>query len=179
LAIAPDRAMIDAPNKPDGATILVVDDEAVAREIAVAGLESLNYQVITAPDAGSALRLLKTRENVDLLFTDIMMPGGLNGISLAKRAKLLRPSLKILYATAYSDLRAQVIENYGKVIRKPYPIAELDSEIRRALLGGYDTDPSDTVVQQNPIWLPISILASTLIWALGYTIYRLISESLP
>jgi len=48
--------MIDAPRKGDGATILVVDDEPEAREIAVAGLESLNYQVITAPDARSALR---------------------------------------------------------------------------------------------------------------------------
>src|ERR1700730_17456170 len=158
--------MIEAPNRPEGATILVVDDEAVAREIAVAGLESLNYQVITAPDASSALRLLNTRDKVDLLFTDIMMPGGLNGISLANRARLLRPSLKILYATAYSDLRAQVIENYGKVIKKPYPISELQAEIRHALLGGYDIDPYDTIMEPNPIWLPISLLASTLIWAL-------------
>jgi CheY-like chemotaxis protein len=166
--------MIGAPRKGDGATILVVDDEAVAREIAVAGLESLNYQVITAPDARSALRLLKTRDKVDLLFTDIMMPGGLNGLSLANRAKLLRPSLKIVYATAYSDLRAQVIENYGKVIKKPYPISELQSEIWHALAGEYDADPYDTVAEHNLIWVLVFILASTLIWvALGYITYQL------
>src|ERR1700688_1701001 len=127
--------MTQASRCPEAATILVVDDERSALASAEACLSSLDYRVIAVPSARAALRLLESRSDVDLLFTDIVMPDDLDGLMLARRAKQLRPSIRILYATAYSNLRAEIASRYGKVIGKPYRIAELESAIRRALSG--------------------------------------------
>ena len=126
--------MTQASCRRYAATILVVDDERSALEFAAAGLCSLDYRVIAVPSASAALQLLESRCDVDLLFTDIFMPNDLDGFILAQRAKQLRPSIRVLYATAYSNLRAEkIVSRYGKVMRKPYQITELENEIRRAL----------------------------------------------
>src|SRR5262249_50843624 len=85
-----------------GETVLVVEDEPAVRDIEVAILDSLGMRTISARDATSALAALERHPEITLLLTDVVLPGGLDGMELAEAARRLRPSLKILYASGYS-----------------------------------------------------------------------------
>ena len=117
-------------------TLLVVEDQAEVREVAAALLEDLGYQVVTAPDGPSGLKILKQRQDIDLLFTDMVMPGGMNGPSLAIEARKLRPNFPVVFTTGYADaavLRESQIAETGNLITKPYQRDHLGEKIRRAL----------------------------------------------
>ena len=120
-------------------TILVVDDDRDVREVAVAVLEAVGYRVIEAESGDEAYRLLQLHPElpVDLLFTDVVMPGRLDGIDLAEAARILRPRLRVLYATGFANLVRPDREAHlqGPVLRKPYRPAELRGAIL-ALLDG-------------------------------------------
>ena len=90
--------------------ILVVDDDEGVRELAVSVLENLGYLVVSAKDGTEALSILDKEGPVDLLFTDIVMPGSLSGYALARRAKAMCPEIKVLYTTGYS---ASVLDEVG------------------------------------------------------------------
>ena len=116
-----------------GETILVVEDETEVREIAVSILNDLGYRVIEAKDGPDALAKLKEQPGVDLLFTDMIMPGGMTGHELAEQAKDQWPGLKVLYTSGYTD---DALASAGKdirLVRKPYDDTVLAKEIKEAL----------------------------------------------
>jgi PAS domain S-box-containing protein len=119
-------------------TVLVAEDDPFVRSHAVTCLESLGYQVIAAVDGNDALARLNQGIEPDILFTDIVMPGGINGLELAERAKQLRPGLKVLITSGYA---LETLAARGRlhadvaVLHKPYRKAELAQRLRDALDG--------------------------------------------
>ncbi len=117
-------------------TVLVVEDDAAVRAFAVAQLRLLGYEVIEAADAQAALDALALRSDVDLLFTDIVMPGGMNGRVLADEARRRHPRLRVLYTSGYTE---NAIVHQGRLdpgamlLAKPYRRAALDRMVRQAL----------------------------------------------
>src|SRR5260370_12275367 len=81
--------------------ILVVEDQAEVRDLAVSTLRDANYLVVEAANADEALAILQTTTDFSLLFTDIVMPGELNGIGLAQRVGRLQPALPVLFTSGY------------------------------------------------------------------------------
>jgi PAS domain S-box-containing protein len=117
-------------------TILVVEDDSDLRETSAATLEQLGYRVLQAGTADQALKLLDEHDDIELLFTDIMMPGGMLGPSLAQRARELRPELTVLFTTGYAQ--AGVLASGGgiahsDVLAKPFRVEELAMRIRHLL----------------------------------------------
>ena len=120
----------------EGETILLVEDDAEVLGMAIESLEELRYAVIVARDARQALDLLKETRRVDVLFSDIVMPGGMNGAQLAGEAKRLRPGLKVLLTTGYVaelDHDQTVAKGKFAVLRKPYRRDELARTLCRVL----------------------------------------------
>jgi PAS domain S-box-containing protein len=117
--------------------ILVVEDDDALREYSSEILSELGYQVTQAGDAHAALKLLR-RKPFDLLFTDVVMPGGINGRQLADEAVGLQPDLKVLFTTGYSR---DAIVHHGRLdagiqmISKPFAYDELAAKIRAVLEG--------------------------------------------
>jgi PAS domain S-box-containing protein len=117
-------------------TILVVEDDADLRETVVTALSQLGYRALAAPNAAAALRILASSEEIDLLFTDVMMPGGMLGPALAKRAREMRPDLEVLFTTGYADttvLASTAGLSSSEVINKPYRNEDLAMRIRYVL----------------------------------------------
>ena len=118
-------------------TILIVEDDEALREHAVEMLGELGYRVLAASGGAAALKLLETHQ-VDLIFTDIVMPGGLNGRELANNATQRWPKLKVLFTTGYTR---NAIVHHGRLdagvhlISKPYLLTDLSAKVR-ALLDG-------------------------------------------
>lgn len=126
----------DKPQERGTEKILVVEDEPDVRALATRVLASLGYEVIEAPDGRSGLALLEASSDIHLLFTDVVLPGGLNGPDLARRALRLRPSLKVLYTSGYTGNAIQqleALENPVRLITKPYTIDDLAAQVRSAL----------------------------------------------
>src|SRR5882724_9406923 len=113
--------------------ILVVDDEQETRRLARAALEKHGFRVVSAPDASAALAILRAIIP-DVLFTDIVMPGGLNGLQLAEAARELHPSMKVVITTGYDfRLNHRFSGERDQVLRKPYRAHQLVAEIENAL----------------------------------------------
>ena len=117
-------------------TILVVEDDADLRETVVTALSQLGYRALSAPNAAAALRILAGNEEIDLLFTDVMMPGGMLGPALAKRAREMRPKIEILFTTGFAEtsvLASTAGLSSGEVVNKPYRNEDLALRIRNVL----------------------------------------------
>jgi CheY-like chemotaxis protein len=115
-------------------SILVVEDEEDVRELVSTSLRNRGYSVLSVPNAEVALQILMEQVKFDLLFTDIVMPGVMDGFELADQAKRLQPELKVLYATGFSHVsRRPADQLHGKLIQKPYRPDEIASEVRTAL----------------------------------------------
>jgi CheY-like chemotaxis protein len=121
-----------------GESILVVEDEEAVRSFAVEMLRELGYNVLEAPNGQAALLLLASAPSIQLLFTDIGLPGGLNGRQLADEALKLRPHLKVLFTSGYTR---NAIVHGGRLdagvalIGKPFTYAALAEKIRQVLTG--------------------------------------------
>jgi PAS domain S-box-containing protein len=119
-----------------GETVLVVEDDQFVRSYAVNCLENLGYRVISAVDGNDALRKLASGSNADVLFTDIVMPGGVNGWELAERAVKMRPDLHVLLTSGYA---LETLAASGRlppgmaILNKPYRKADLASRLREVL----------------------------------------------
>jgi signal transduction histidine kinase len=119
-------------------TILVVEDDEDVRANSVDSLRELGYRVVEAADGAAALRLIETDGSVRLLFTDVGLPGGMNGRQLADQARHLKPGLKVLFTTGYAR---NAIIHHGRLdpdvelIAKPYTYAALAKKIRTVLDG--------------------------------------------
>ncbi|WBO23789.1 PAS domain-containing protein [Sphingomonas abietis] len=119
-----------------GETVLVVDDEPTVRMLIVDALEELGYACLEAGDGPAGLRILQAGGRIDLLITDVGLPGGLNGRQVADAARALRPTLKILFITGYAEnavLNHGHIERGMEVLTKPFAIDDLSARVDRML----------------------------------------------
>jgi len=122
-----------ALDKPKNLRILVVEDDLNVQKTTVATLRQYNYQVIAASDATDALEQLKNDNSIDLLFTDIVLPGSMNGVELAREAQRQSPKLKVLYTTGYSEkalLHQGQLQDGVAILLKPFYQEELISTIQ-------------------------------------------------
>jgi len=130
-----------SPRQGAGETILVVEDDAAVRRAAVEELQELGYSVLEAPDAMEAFRLLVDRGGVDLLFTDVGLPGGVNGRALADAARNLNGSLKVLFTTGYGRGAGETsLTDAMPVLPKPFDLRELGAKVREVLDAPARTD---------------------------------------
>jgi signal transduction histidine kinase/ActR/RegA family two-component response regulator len=118
-----------------GETILLVEDEPALLTLAVRLLEELGYRVISAENGAAALNLASGIEQIDLLLTDMVMPGGMNGQQLAAELRTRHPGLPVVYMSGYSGDAADRGGLDAEVIAKPYDRARLASALREALAG--------------------------------------------
>jgi CheY-like chemotaxis protein len=119
-------------------TILVVEDDPLVRNFVIAQLHSLGYKTVAAADGRAAMAQVASGEPFDLLFTDVIMPGGMTGRELADEVEKRRPGTKVLYTSGYTD---NAIVHHGRLdegvllLTKPYRKPQLDQMVRRALRG--------------------------------------------
>jgi PAS domain S-box-containing protein len=120
----------------DGEVVLVVDDEPTIRMLVAEVLADCGYAVIEAPDGPAGLRVLESNARIDLLITDVGLPGGMNGRQVADAARALRPELKVLFVTGYAE--NSLMTQLGKgvsVLTKPFQMEVLATKIREIIEG--------------------------------------------
>jgi CheY-like chemotaxis protein len=132
-AIAKDDAELTARHAPGGSeTILLVEDELQIRKVAKRTLMGLGYQVIDVENAAAALKVLAAETGVDLLFSDVLMPGDMNGRELARWASQECPGLKVLITTGQiEEVAAELPASSGgfHLLKKPYTNQELAAAV--------------------------------------------------
>jgi CheY-like chemotaxis protein len=117
-------------------TILVVDDEPDLLELVQESLQAQGYRVLIAGNAREALELLTTHPGIDLLFSDLVMPGGIDGYELAAQATADRPNLKVLLTSGYTEKVVPLgdhTQHAANLLKKPYRQAELAQRVRLLL----------------------------------------------
>jgi PAS domain S-box-containing protein len=137
-------APLAAPISGGTEIIFVVEDDALVRNFVIAQLHSLGYSTIAAPDSRAALAEVERGEPFDLLFTDVIMPGGMTGRELADEVTKRRPGTRVLYTSGYTD---NAIVHHGRLdegvllLTKPYRRSELAQMVRQALKGQGNPSP--------------------------------------
>ena len=131
LAERPSAANDDASLFQRG-VVLVVEDDPGVRELTVSRLKAIGYKVVEAVDGRKATEVLKSPEPIDLVFTDLMMPGGISGHDVAALARKLRPGIKILLTSGYAEDLVSVDPELAqlKILRKPYRQGDLVAALR-------------------------------------------------
>ncbi len=127
---------IPQPYQARGETILVVEDYQAVRDVVSMLLSELGYQVFEAVDGRKALDILEQEPRIDLLFTDIALPGHLSGPALAREAQSHHPRLKVLFTSGYAastNVQFKDLDEEARVLRKPYGEEDLASRIRQIL----------------------------------------------
>jgi CheY-like chemotaxis protein len=133
-AVLPTSEPIPEGHKTE--TLLVVEDDHDVRAYSVESLRELGYRVLEAHDGLSALRLIEQEPHISLLFTDVVLPGGMTGAQVAAQARGLRPDLKVLFTTGYAR---NAIVHQGRLdagvqlITKPFTFEELAAKVRDSL----------------------------------------------
>jgi CheY-like chemotaxis protein len=124
------------PRAEAGETVLVVDDEPTVRMLVTEVLTDLGYTAVEAPDGAAGLRVLNSDLRIDLLITDVGLPGGMNGRQVADAARSVRPDLKVLFITGYAE---NAVLSHGHldpgmhVLTKPFAMDHLASRIRQLI----------------------------------------------
>jgi PAS domain S-box-containing protein len=130
-------AEAEADHEPaSGETVLVVDDEPTVRMLVAEVLQDLGYTAIEAADAASGLSILQSSARIDLLVSDVGLPGGMNGRQMAEAARLARPDLKVLFITGYAENAVIGNGQLGPgmhVLTKPFPMDTLASRLKSLL----------------------------------------------
>ena len=133
---AADPAEDQTIDRGDGETVLIIDDEPAIRMLVADVLGDSGYRVLEAEDGPSGLRLLEATGRVDLLITDVGLPGGLNGRQVADAARAARPSLKVLFITGFAE-NAVVgnghLEAGMAIITKPFDMTALANKVREII----------------------------------------------
>jgi CheY-like chemotaxis protein len=136
-AATPVAAAMAAPaRRKRGGKVLVVDDNQELVEIAMAYLAEMGYTAYQAADGASALAVVEEHRDIDLMVTDIIMPGGMNGAELARKVREALPNIKIVYSSGFpADTLAErsmpLVDGY--LLYKPYQLSEFGAAIRQAL----------------------------------------------
>jgi signal transduction histidine kinase/CheY-like chemotaxis protein len=142
LGVADGVGEVDAETVPPqaeaGAVILLVEDELAVRMVIVEVLSDLGYTVLEADNSQSGLRIVETRARIDLLLTDVGLPGGMNGRQLADAAREQRPDLKVLFLTGYAESAAVGngrMEQGMEVMTKPFDLDKLVAKVEGMIRG--------------------------------------------
>jgi len=128
----------DSPNAEEPAkdgyqdTVLIVDDDPEIVDVAAELFRTIGYEVITAQSGPQAVAVLKQRSDIDVLFADVMMPGGMNGIQLAHAAKILHPAIKVILASGYPlpAVKAEGGLDDFPLLNKPYRLSDIARKLR-------------------------------------------------
>jgi len=113
--------------------VLVVDDEATVRMLVTEVLNDLGYTAIEASDGAAGLKVMRSNVRVDLLVTDVQLPGGMNGRQLADTARVARPDLKVLFITGYAEnavISHGHLDNGMHILIKTFAMEALASRIK-------------------------------------------------
>ncbi len=130
---APSIARIEPEAAPHRAgTVLVVEDSPEVAEVATAYFQQLGYMVKQVANAHEALELLANDPKINLVFSDILMPGGMNGLELGHAIRRLYPAIPVLLATGYSDSARDAVQQGFVVLHKPFDLAGLEQALREA-----------------------------------------------
>ncbi|MFC3607416.1 ATP-binding protein [Stutzerimonas tarimensis] len=127
---------VNLPRAPDGQTVLVVDDEPMVRMLIVDVLSELGYHALEAGDGADGLAILESLTSIDLLISDVGLPGGMNGRQLADAARYIRPGLKVLFVTGYAEhavLGDGDLEKGMHVMTKPFSMEILMATVKELL----------------------------------------------
>jgi CheY-like chemotaxis protein len=125
------------PRSEQGETVLVVDDEPTVRMLVTEVLHDLGYTALEAADGSAGLELLNSSARIDLLISDVGLPG-MNGRQLADAARVRRPELKVLFITGYAEaslLTHGQLEAGMSVLTKPFVVETLATRIRELVAG--------------------------------------------
>jgi CheY-like chemotaxis protein len=120
-----------------GETILVVEDDPLVRQYVLTQIQSLGYTTLSASNGAEALAVIDSGKPIDLLFTDVIMPGNMNGRELAEQAASRRPEIRVLFTSGYTE---NAIIHHGRLdpgvllLAKPYRRSDLATLIRAALV---------------------------------------------
>jgi CheY-like chemotaxis protein len=138
-ATAADEAadFTSAPRAGAGETVLIVDDEPSVRMLVGEVLAELGYTALEASDGGSALHVLRSDTRIDLLVTDVGLPGGMNGRQLADFGRTARPNLKVLFITGYAEkaaIGADGLDSGMAILTKPFSMDGLATRIKELLV---------------------------------------------
>lgn len=128
----------EMPRSQHGEIVLVVDDEPTIRMLITDTLAELGYRAIEAGDAASGLKVLQSDARVDLLISDVGLPGGMNGRQMVDAARTSRPDLKVLFITGYADNAAIGNGHLGPgmhVLTKPFVMENLAARIKAVMAG--------------------------------------------
>ena len=117
---------------PGQGTILVVEDNAEVAEVTTSLIEQLGYRTLRAENATDALSRLQRGQKIDLVFSDVVMPGSMNGIALAQEIANRYPRIPVLLTSGYSDV-VQTVSSQLPILRKPFQLSALEKFIREAL----------------------------------------------
>jgi CheY-like chemotaxis protein len=121
-----------------GEVVLVIDDDPTIRMLIAEVLAEAGYAVVEAPDGPAGLEILKSNARIDLLITDVGLPGGLNGRQVADAARVSRPHLKVLFITGYAEnavIGRSRLERGMFVLTKPFQMEHLAHRIREIIEG--------------------------------------------
>ena len=133
---AEERKTTHASASGSGETVLVIDDEPIVRMLIAEVLEEAGYSALQAEDGTSGLRILQSDERIDLLITDVGLPGGMNGRQVADAARTKRPDLKVIFVTGYAE-NAVVgnghLDPGMTIITKPFVLADLGDKVREMI----------------------------------------------
>lgn len=133
-----EEGLTSAPSEPlgEGEVVLVIDDEPTIRMLIAEVLAESGFAVIEAPDGPAGLRVLESNARIDLLITDVGLPGGMNGRQVADGARVHRPDLKVLFITGYAEnavIGRGRLENGMFVLTKPFQMEILAERIREII----------------------------------------------
>jgi PAS domain S-box-containing protein len=135
-AVEIEAASTREPDQGFGETVVIVDDEATVRMLVNEILTENSYRVLEAHDAASAMKILNSDQSIDLLITDVGLPGHINGRQLADAARARRAGLKVLFITGYAENAAVGnghLEPGMEILTKPFPMTTLASKVREIL----------------------------------------------
>jgi CheY-like chemotaxis protein len=124
---------LEPKSKP---TILVVEDNDSVREVAAAMIEEMGYDVLTAINGPEGLKIIEERRDINLVLSDVIMAGGMNGPELAAKAMKVRPKLKVLFMSGYAPGSVRLMQDLPdtiELVNKPFSRNDLTEKVKRAL----------------------------------------------
>jgi signal transduction histidine kinase/DNA-binding response OmpR family regulator len=155
--------MRNAPVVGGNETILVVEDDAVVQATVVDMLGALGYRVLKASDGQSALTILQSGVPVDMLFTDVVMPGPVRSVELARQAKQMFPDIEVLFTSGYTQnaiVHGGRLDPGVELISKPYRREELARKIRQMFGARNEAQPSRPPAPPAPAAVPAAAMAA-------------------